>query len=249
MKKIAVDDGHGTNTAGKQTPDGYKENEFNNSVKQYLITELKRNNFIIVDCSPTRADNSLQNRVDIANTSKADIFVSIHFNAMGDKWQSTAEGIETYYHGHSTNGKKLATLVHKHLLEGTKMNNRGVNSDFVLYDNGLMVLRETNMPAILVECGFMDNQKDAALMKSESYRKECAIEICKGICDYFGQIYIPEKVTPVYKDAGTILTECSNYPIVWKAFIIKLKSDGNYRDTANNLEGLLQQVYYHKKVL
>lgn len=249
MKRVGVDDGHGLETNGKRTPDGYKENEFNNGVKQYLITELKRNNFIVVDCSPGREDNSLQNRCDIANTAKADIFISIHFNAMGDKWQSSAEGIETYYHGHSNNGKRLADLVHKHLLEGTKMNNRGVQSDFVLYDNGLAVLRETNMPATLVECGFMDNQKDAILMKSNTYRKECAIEICKGICDYFGQIYIPEKVIPQYKDAGTILTECSNYPIQWKAFIIKLKSDGNYREQANNLEGLIQQVYYHSKSL
>lgn len=249
MKKIGVDDGHGTNTAGKQTPNGYKENEFNNACKQYLIAELKRNNFSIVDCSPTRQDNSLQNRCDIANTAKADIFISIHFNAMSNIWQSSAEGIETYFHGNSTNGKKLASAVHRHLLEGTKMNNRGFRSDFTLYSTGLAVLRETNMPAILVECGFMDNKQDVALMKSEAYRKECAIEICKGCCDYFNQFYIPEKITPKYKDAATILTECSSYPIQWRAFIIKLKSDAKYRQEANNLEGLLQQVYYHTKTL
>lgn len=195
-KIIAVDDGHGTNTSGKRTPAGYKENEFNHYTKEFLIDELKRNNFKIVDCSPSRSDNSLEDRVKRERNGKADIFISIHFNAMGSKWQDKASGIETYYHGVGGvkgNGYKLAKLVHAELLKGTKLKDRGVKSDGVLYNNGLYVLRETKSPAILVECGFMDNKKEAELMKSTSYRKECSQEIAKGICKYFGVAYKEKK--------------------------------------------------------
>lgn len=189
MTIIAVDDGHGIETPGKRSPDGYKENEFNHFTKEYLKEELINNKFKVVDCSPNRDDNSLSNRVEIANNAKADIFISIHFNAMGNSWQSEAEGIETYYHNKSSNGRKLANLVHKNLLQETKQNNRGVKSDSVLYKNGLYVLRNTLMPAILIECGFMDNKYDLQLMKYNQFRKECAIEICKGVCEYFGVTY------------------------------------------------------------
>lgn len=186
---VAVDDGHGKNTAGKSTPAGYKENEFNHYTKEYLIDELEYNDFKIVDCSPTRDDNSLADRCNRANNGNADIFVSIHFNAMGSSWQSTASGIETYYHDSSTKGKKLANKVHNQLIKGTTQKNRGIKSDYSLYTNGLYVLRKTSMPAILVECGFMDNKTEAKLMKSTAFRKECSQEICKGICNYFSKTY------------------------------------------------------------
>jgi N-acetylmuramoyl-L-alanine amidase len=200
-KIIAVDDGHGLETAGKRSPDGYKENIFNHYTKEYLKIELIAQSFKIVDCSPTRSDNSLQDRCNRANNGNADIFVSIHFNAMGNKWQSGAEGIETYYHGGSTKGKKLATCVHKRLMQGTRMNNRGIKADTTIYTSGFAVLRNTKMPAILPECGFMDNKEDIILMKSIDYRKECAKEICQGICDYFGISY---KNKSVYSDSAIL---------------------------------------------
>lgn len=192
---IGAGDGHGINTPGKRSPSGYKENEFNHYTKEFLEDEINRQpDFKFVDVSPTRADDSLQTRVNRANNANADVFVSIHYNAFTGKWQDNAKGIETYYHGGSTKGKKLATLVHSELIRGTKMTNRGVKSDKSIYGSGFYVLRYTKMPAILVECGFMDNPHDFELMKSSNYRKECAIEICRGICKYFNKTYIPAKV-------------------------------------------------------
>jgi len=186
-KKVGLDDGHGLETAGKMTPDGYRENEFNHFTKVYLMEALQRCGIIPIDCSPSRTDNSLQNRCDICNQNNCDIFVSIHYNAMGNVWRDDVGGIETYHwSGNSVNssGGKLATLVHNELIKGTNLKNRGVKSaDFY-------VLRNTNPPAILVECGFMDNLYEASLMKSDSYRKECSEEICKGICNYFNIPYI-----------------------------------------------------------
>lgn len=188
---IAVDDGHGIETAGKRTPDGYKENEFNHYTKEYLIEELKYNGFKIVDVSPTREDNSLADRCNRANDGNADAFISIHFNAFTGTWQTKASGIETYYFPGSAAGKKLATKVHAQLIKGTKQNNRGTKTA------NFYVLKHTAMPAVLVECGFMDNKYEAALMKSTAFRKECSQEICKGICSYFGITY-KEQTTKQY---------------------------------------------------
>lgn len=187
---IGLDDGHGTDTSGKQTPDGFKENLFDDAVKQELISELRFNGFSICDCSPDRTDNSLADRVARERAGNCDIFVSIHYNAMGGVWQTNAGGIETYYCGSDTDkSKRLADCVHSELIKGTTLKNRGVKSDYSLYSTGLYVLQKTKSPAILVECGFMDNPTEAALMKSSEYRHECAAEICRGICKYFGIQY------------------------------------------------------------
>jgi N-acetylmuramoyl-L-alanine amidase len=194
--KIGIDDGHGYETAGKRTPDGYRENYFNEKVKKFLIPELKRNGFSYVDCSPMTSDNSLQDRCNRANNANVNIFVSIHANAYGEGNWNSADGVETYYYPGSSSGKKLATLVQNELLKGTKQDNRGVKSaDFY-------VLRKTTMTAILVEAAFMTNKKEADLLKKESFQKETAKDICRGICKYFSKSYVKESTTTTKPKTG-----------------------------------------------
>ena len=233
--KIAVDDGHGIDTQGKRTPDGYKENEFNHFTKEFLIAELIRNGFEIVDCSPTRQDNSLENRVEIANNSNANIFISIHFNALNGVWGDWG-GIETYCYNFGYESEKIARMVHKYLLQGTKLKDRGVKTA------NFYVLKYTKMPAILCECGFMDNKKEAELMKSDSYRKECSIEICKGICEYYKKPYIAEIKNTGFqltKEAENILNNINitKYGSVWIDFIKK--------HPEVNLSGLIENLYFY----
>jgi N-acetylmuramoyl-L-alanine amidase len=185
--KIAVDDGHGLETAGKQSPNKTKENSFNDAVKQYLIDELKRNNFEVVDCSPERTDNTLRDRCDRANKAKANIFISIHYNAIGDVWQNQISGIETYSYPGSSISKSLAETIHNQLISGLKRKDNGTKTA------NFYVLRNTNMPAILLELGYMDSASDYELMLSNDYRQNCASEICRGICKYFGISYKNKK--------------------------------------------------------
>lgn len=191
MAKIGIDDGHGYETSGKRTPDGYRENYFNEKVKKFLIPALKRNGFSYVDCSPMTSDNSLADRCNRANNAKADIFVSIHANAYGSGWNS-AEGVETYHFPNSGNGQRLASLIQSELLQGTKQKNRGVKSA------NFYVLKHTAMPAVLVEAAFMTNKEEANLLKSEKFQKETAEDICRGICKYFNKSYISN--TPETKE-------------------------------------------------
>lgn len=195
---VALDDGHGQKpaTAGKRTPAGYLENYFNHRVKQYLIQILKRCGFKVIDCSSELSDTSLSTRVKRANDGKADIFISIHFNAYGSGWNSV-DGIEVFYYkngsSYSTKGKKLATYLYNEIIKGTVQDKRGVKGA------NFYVLRNTTMPAALAEYGFMTNKHEADLMQDSNFIKECAIETAKGICKYFNVNYVPETTTKTVK--------------------------------------------------
>lgn len=195
MKKlIALDDGHGMETAGKRTPlipelgRVIHENEFNRAVVNYLDEELRRCGFETLMVAPGDGDTSLSERTNLANSKNADIFVSIHYNAYDGKFDGyDPEGLSIHIYPGSQSGRKLAECVLKYLKEGTPQKNRGI------VESNFHVLRETNMPAILSENGFMDNKREAMLMLDENFQKEVAQEHTKGICDYFGVAYIPEQ--------------------------------------------------------
>lgn len=204
---IATDDGHGIDTAGKRTPlfpDGtyMKENEFNRAVIDKLNIHFKRNNFDVIHVSAGDTDVPLKTRTDLANNTipngfgrPADAFVSVHANAAGNVWNSKVKGIEIFYRAGYKEGKKLAQDVQEHLIKGTPLFNRGLKTD------NLHVTREAKMPAILIEGGFMDNPDEAKLLMSDAYREECAEEIARGLCQYFGRQYI-EVSKPVVLPSG-----------------------------------------------
>ena len=97
---IAIDDGHGNNTAGKRTPafpDGsiMKENEFNAAVAEVLKRELVRCGFQVLMVAPEAQDIPVQTRAKRANDGQADCYISIHANAYGSDWNE-ANGLETW---------------------------------------------------------------------------------------------------------------------------------------------------------
>lgn len=176
---IAIDNGHGKNTAGKRTPDdSMREWEFNYATAKYLNEELKYNNFKTLMVSDTSEDTPLKTRTNRANEAKVNVLVSIHANSYLGTW-GNANGIETFAYKPGITGDKIAKLVQEELIKATNLTDRGVKY------NNLHITRESKMPAILCECGFMDNKKEAQLLKSDSYRKLCAKAICKGLCRYY----------------------------------------------------------------
>lgn len=186
--KIAIDNGHGLNTPGKRTPffpDGtqIREWQFNYPTALKLGELLMANGFEVIFVSPGEDDTLLATRAARANQTKADFFISIHYNAHQGVWGSHG-GIETYYYSGSVKGQQLATVIHEELIQETGLRNRGFKSA------NFQVLRETTMPAVLVECGFMDNLKEAKLMLQEEYQWKCARALAKGICRYAGREYV-----------------------------------------------------------
>lgn len=118
--------------------------------------------------------NELEDIVDQANKSNADLFVSIHCNSFSDP---QANGTETYYYNGSQNGKRLAGLVQNQLVGEFGLFDRGVKTA------GYYVIKYTDMPAILTELAFISNMKEAELLATEQDR--FARAVARGISDYF----------------------------------------------------------------
>lgn len=222
---IAVDSGHGMETAGKRTPaipeawfgkkkgECIHEKEFNKPVAEYLIAALKRCGFNTINVSPGDTDISLTARYTAANNAEADIFVSKHYNAFTGSWGS-ANGLETIVHQNcSTNSKKLAQYVQEELVKAHKRTDRGVKTDMQQSGINIAVLKNTTMPAILTESGFMDNLTEAKTMLDPDFQKVDAEATCKGICKYFGVGYKTEEVKTMPK--GDITRNSSKEDIKW----------------------------------
>lgn len=182
--KFAIDAGHGNNTPGKRSPDGLlREFHFNNPVA-LEVTRILRMEYGQEVINPYDVlgitDTPLNTRVQRANAARVDAFISIHANAAGSGW-NTAEGIETFIYnvGDQPGSMKLAANVQTQLIRDTGRKNRGVKRA------NYAVLRETNMPAILIECGFMTSRTENELLKSDSYRKLAARAIAKGIAQTY----------------------------------------------------------------
>lgn len=187
---ICIDNGHGYQMPGKRTPimpDGrvIREWEFNHPTAKKLESLLKACGFKTIMASDTRIDTPLATRVKRANEGKADIFVSIHYNAFKGTWGNHG-GIESHHYKSSSKGKNLAKDIQEELIKGTGLRDRGIKT------SNFYVLRQTTMPAVLCECGFMDNLREARLMKDEKYQEKVAQAIAKGICNCFGVKYILE---------------------------------------------------------
>lgn len=179
--KIVLDAGHGYNTPGKQSPDGMKEYEFNRETAAFTKQYLEKTEAITVHLvHEDGRDVPLSERIRKAHALGADLYVSIHANAAGTGNWHEANGIETYvYSSKPKESLSLAEKVQHDLAKATQLKNRGVKTA------NFQVLRETKCPAILIECGFMTNQDEAALLKTKAYRKICGESIAKSVLTHY----------------------------------------------------------------
>lgn len=131
----------------------------------------------------------LNRRVEIASQVKADVFVSIHFNSSANR---QAEGIEVYYYSsqplpRNRSSQQLADYVLPRLIDQTGANSRGVKT------GNFHVIRETIMPAILVEGGFITHQQERQKMRQRKYLDQIALGIAQGIDQYFKRNKCPRR--------------------------------------------------------
>lgn len=195
--KIAIDAGHGSNTAGKRTPDGWREHWTNVMCANYFDIAMKRCGFETLKTgwndtnSKDDADVSLSTRQKQIKNSKCDISVSWHANAYGDgKSFNSAQGIETLIHNNNSKAKdseNLATKVQNHLTKGTKQQDRKVKAASLAMCNCTAMGTKAS---ILIEIGFMTNKYEAELIRNDSFCLECAEEAAQGVCEYLGVNYI-----------------------------------------------------------
>jgi len=167
---VVIDAGHGGYDRGGIPGQRVSEKDMTLDVAQRLKNILSSSGYRVVMTRDSDVFIPLGTRTAIANENRNAIFVSIHFNSATRRG---ADGIETYFY--SRDSLALASAIHHYVAGGAPSPNRGVRR------RGYFVLRRTNIPAILVECGFLTNPTEASYVQNASYRQKLAEEIAAGI--------------------------------------------------------------------
>lgn len=180
---VVIDPGHnfsGSDTGAYNQENGVWEQYITWPIAQMLRLKLERMGCTVIMTKDQYNQNitgdtlhkCLSNRAEIANRYKADLFISIHCNAGGGK------GVETYCFSKESSAFNLATTVQKQLAENTGLVNRGVKTA------AFVVIKETVMPAILVETAFIDNASDFEFLTSASGQNKISTSVALGVLEY-----------------------------------------------------------------
>jgi len=167
---VVIDAGHGGYDRGGIPGQRVSEKDMTLDVARRLKSVLAANGYRVVMTRDSDVFVPLGTRCAIANSYRNAIFVSVHFNSAT---RSGASGIETYFY--SRDSLSLASAIHHYVAGGAPSDNRGVRR------RGYYVLRRTNMPAVLIECGFLTNPTEAAYAQNASYRQKLAEAIATGV--------------------------------------------------------------------
>jgi len=243
--KICIDPGHGGFDPGAVGPSGLKEKDVTLSIGLKLREKLQLQGINVVmtrdrDTALGNNENDdLINRATVANNAKADYFVSIHCNSAGP----TAYGTETFAYKAGGQGEKLAQAIQEQLIHTIGLRNRGVK--FANY----AVLRNTNMPAVLVETAFISNPAEEKLLADDAWRDRFAEAIAIGICNHLGIQY---KKEVVWVDWKTILKKVAANPEEWEKAINTAVNAANADGDLGDLEifqylpVLIEKIYNYK---
>lgn len=181
--RIVISGGHGPETPGKRSADGFREFQFNYPTAEYVDQYLREYEGVsILKVYDKNRDVPLAERTHKANQWKADLYLSIHANAFGFGAWEASNGIETLVHSTSSISEafKVAKIIQKELISKTGRKDRGVKARPNLFE-----LKNTEMPAVLAECGFMTNKEERELLEQSNYQKQCARAIVNGVADYY----------------------------------------------------------------
>ncbi len=177
-KVIAIDPGHGGVDPGAIGPTGLKEKDVVLDIAKRVAAELEAKGARVVMTRSEDVTVALPDRVQIAQDAGADAFVSIHANAARNR---DSTGTETLYSGTMTLSRVLAESVQAALVNRIQQVDRGARER-----NDLLVIREAQCPACLVEVVFMSNYTEELMLLDPAFRQKAAEGIAAGVMSFFG---------------------------------------------------------------
>ena len=178
---VVIDPGHGGSDPGAIGIGGIKETDVVLEVSKIVKKLLSEQGVNVVLTRKNEIDLDLPLRVSFANKTDADIFVSIHANASRGK-RRDINGLETFYY-RGGRGRLLAKKIQKQILRVSPGSpDRGVKQ------GRYYVIKNTSMPAVLVEIGFLTGRLDARRLEKTAHRKRLAYAIAKGILEYLSKV-------------------------------------------------------------
>ena len=184
---------HGGFDGGAVANDGTVEKDINLAISRSLYCLLKNSGYEVImtrssdsstddtdsDKISNRKKSDLKNRLKLMNDNPDAVFVSVHLNKFAT---STAEGSQVFYGRKNDNSHILSNKIQESIVKLIQHENQRVckqanSSTYLLYN--------AEIPAVIVECGFLSNSKELELLKSREYQNKMALCIFCGINDYF----------------------------------------------------------------
>ncbi|MEW5945701.1 MAG: N-acetylmuramoyl-L-alanine amidase [bacterium] len=204
-RTVAVDPGHGGDDPGAAGADGTFEKDVNLAVAKKLERLLRAAGAKVILTRNADGKVSLDERAEIANRSRADVYVSVHSNALErhDRYPEK-RGTQTYYY--SDGSLKLAGKMHLNVLRAVGLGDMG------MYRRRFAVLRKTRMHAVLCEIAYMTHPHDLRLLKSDAFLENAARGIFNGLEDYFGMRGAALEPTPLPEELYAYLPKRLTVP-------------------------------------
>lgn len=183
-KVIVIDSGHGGDDPGKIGINQAKEKDVNLKIAKKVKKRLKKEGWKVVmtreedvmlgDAEKgNRKIHDMKARVELINKTMPAIAVSIHQNSYQE---AEIHGAQVFYYSHSQDGKRMAETMQKALLMADEENTRQAKANDTYY-----LLKRTEVPTIIVECGFLSNPQEAEKLTEDGYQKKLAQAITSGI--------------------------------------------------------------------
>lgn len=193
VKTVIIDAGHGGFDGGASAADGTVEKDINLQISQKVCAMLRFNGYDVImtrtDDTGTEDDESeaiakrkksdLSNRLQVMKDNPDAIFVSIHLNKFTT---SAANGAQVFYTKNYTEARDLALAVQSSITtllqpENTRAVKQGTDSTYLL--------KNAEVPAVIVECGFLSNKAELEKLKNDDYQSQMAFAIVGGIMDFY----------------------------------------------------------------
>lgn len=184
---IVIDVGHGGSDPGKVGIQGIKEKDVNLAIARYLKDYLIAEDYTVYMTRETdqglydesvsnKKKSDLSNRIQFVQKKNASCMISIHQNSYPDTIQ---HGAQTFYYEGREEDKNFAQYVQDALLAFDPSNTRQIKSNTSYY-----ILKNAQVPSILIECGFLSNPEETANLTDPNYQKQIAYAIAIGTCRY-----------------------------------------------------------------
>lgn len=185
---VVIDAGHGGDDPGKVGINGALEKDINLVIAGYVASYLEQNGVTAIltrdgdsglyeAASRNKKVEDLKNRLALIESSGALLAVSIHQNSYTSE---SVHGAQVFYYATSENGQRAALLLQEQLVKGlAEKKARQAKKNDTYY-----LLKKSTVPTVIVECGFLSNQREADLLITEAYQKKVAWNIALGILQY-----------------------------------------------------------------
>ena len=178
-KTVVIDSGHGGKDPGKVGINGAQEKELNLQIAEKLKKYLEEHQITVVMTrikDERLADSQVEDlkaRVELIDKESPALAVCIHQNSYHEE---EIHGAQVFYYSHSSDGEKAAVIMQKALLAVDSDNTRQAKANDTYY-----MLKRTEVPTVIVECGFLSNNEEAEKLVTKEYQQQLAEAITQGI--------------------------------------------------------------------